>query len=119
MPTPGASIRAIPTTGLSALTKLRFDAGDARAKAAEDGWLAEIVGDLLIGIADEGNENLLAQKRLYVKMEIDAALVLRIAILEIVGEAADAGQLRACRLFQIGVAGAEVCVSALKTSQSF
>ena len=43
-----------------------------------------------------------------VEMEIDAALILRIGVLEIVGEAADAGEFRACRRVQIGVAGAEV-----------
>jgi hypothetical protein len=41
-------------------------------------------------------------------MEIDAALVLSIRILEIVGEAADAGEFCACRGVQIGVAPAEV-----------
>jgi hypothetical protein len=37
-------------------------------------------------------------------MEIDAALVLSIRGPEIIGEAADAGEFRACRRVQIGVA---------------
>ena len=76
------------------ISELRTDAENARAEAAEHRRLAEVVGDLLVGIADEADEDLLGQELRHapVEMEIDAALVLRVGILEIVGEAADAGE---------------------------
>src|SRR6267143_6844100 len=92
------------------ISNLRANAENARAEAAESGRLTEVVCDLLIGIADEADEDLLRQELRHapVEMEIDAALVLSIRILEIVGEAADAGEFCACRGVQIGVAAAEV-----------
>src|SRR5882757_382972 len=92
------------------ISDLRAHAEYARAEAAENGRLTEIVGDLLVGVADEADKDLLRQELRHapVEMEIDAALVLRTGVLEIVGEAADAGKFRACRRVQIGVTGAEV-----------
>src|SRR5882757_10582875 len=71
------------------ISKLRADAENARAEAAEHRRLAEVIGDLLVGIADEADEHLLRQEVRHapVEMEIDAALLLRVRILEIVGKA--------------------------------
>lgn len=43
-------------------SNLRADAENARAEAAENGRLTEVVGDLLIGMADEADEDLLRQE---------------------------------------------------------
>src|ERR1700726_2288599 len=74
------------------ISNLRSDAENARAEAAEDGRLTEVISDLLIGIADEADKDLLRHELRHapVEMEIDATLVLGIWVLEIVGEAADA-----------------------------
>src|SRR5260221_5198485 len=97
-------------SNLENIAKLRADAENARAEAAENGRLAEIVGDLLVGVADEADKDLSRQelRNAPVEMEVDAALVLRTGVLEIVGEAANAGKFRACRRVQIGVTGAEI-----------
>ena len=52
--------RIVPN--LENISELRADAEDARAEAAENGRLAEIVGDLLIGVADEADKDLLRQE---------------------------------------------------------
>src|SRR5229473_5743166 len=84
--------KCLVVTNRENMSKLRAEAEDARAEAAEHGRLAEVVGDLLIGITDEADEHLLRQEVRHapVEMEIDAALVLCVRILEIVGEAGDA-----------------------------
>jgi hypothetical protein len=50
--------------------------------------LAKVVSDLQIGITDKANENLLGQKlgRAPIDMEVDAVLILRILVFEVVGE---------------------------------
>jgi hypothetical protein len=84
---------------LENVSKLRADTEDTRAEAAEEGGLAEIVRNLLIGVAHKADKDLLRQELRHapIKMKIDTALNLRIGILEIVGEAADAGKFGACR----------------------
>ena len=60
--------------------------------------MTRIVGDLLISIPNETNENLLGEKlrQSPVNVEVDAILVLRILILEIVGKAGDGGEFVPC-----------------------
>jgi hypothetical protein len=41
---------------------LGADAENARLKAAQDGILPEVVSNLLVGISDETDENLLREK---------------------------------------------------------
>ena len=74
------------------ISELRADAEDPRPEASKDRVSADVVGDLLIGIADKTNENLLREKLRHppIEMEIDAALNLRVWILEVVGEAGNA-----------------------------
>jgi hypothetical protein len=64
---------------------------------------------LLIGISDKTNKDLLRKKlrRAPIEMEIDAALNLRIRILEVIGVAGDARN--SCRhRIEIGVAAAAI-----------
>src|SRR5882757_9583530 len=90
------------------ISDLRAHAEYARAETAENCRLTEIVGDLLVGVADEADKDLLRQELRHapVEMEVDTALLLCVGILEIVGKAANAGEFRACSRIQIGVAGA-------------
>src|SRR5229473_1570850 len=92
------------------ISKLRPDAENARAEAAQDRRLSEVISDLLVGIADQADENLFREemRRAPVEMKIDTALVLRIRILEIVGEAADGGEFISRHGIEISVAAAEI-----------
>src|SRR6202011_3488198 len=67
----------------------------ARLEPAENRMLTEIVGDLLIGISDETHEKLLREKLggTPVDVEVDAVLVLRVLVLEIVGKSRDGRKL--------------------------
>ena len=89
---------------------LRPDAEHARTESAELGMLTKVVGDLLISISDEADENLLGEELRHppIDMEVDPVLVLRVAVLEIVGEAGDGGEFVPGRRVEVGVAAAGV-----------
>src|SRR5260370_21608001 len=73
------------------IAELRTYAENPRPEASKNRVPADVVRDLLIGIADKTDKDLLREKlrRTPIQMEIDAALDLRIRILEIVGKAGD------------------------------
>ena len=85
-------------------------AEDARFESVEERCRANIVSDLLVGISDHADEELLGQKvrRTPVEMEVDATLILCGRILEIVGEAGDAGKFDTRRRVEVGISGAAV-----------
>lgn len=90
---------------LEDVSQLRTYAEDARAESAKCRGLAEVVGELLVGVTDEADKELLRQETrdAPIEVEINAALILGVRILEIVGEATDAGKLGTrCRV-QIGM----------------
>lgn len=72
--------------------------------------LAKVTGDLLIGIAHQANEELLGQKLgcAPIQMEVDAVLILRILILEIVGEAGDSRKFTTGLRIEVGIAATAV-----------
>ena len=74
------------------IAELRANAENARPEASKDRMSTFVIGDLLIGISDKTDKGLLREKfrRAPVKMEIDAALNLRVRVLEIIGKAGDA-----------------------------
>jgi hypothetical protein len=57
--------------------------------------LTKIVGDLLISISHETNENLLRKELRHapVDMEVDPVLIIRVVIPKIVGETRNRGEL--------------------------
>jgi hypothetical protein len=99
----------MPPTGEN-ISDLRPDAENARPETAQSRRLTKIVGDLLIGVSDHACEKLLGEevRRGPVEMEIDTALVLRVLVLEIVGEAGNAREFVAARRIKVGVAAADV-----------
>ena len=103
----GVSIGWLAVRGKDADTVLRAlaDAENTRAEAAENGRLAKLVGDLLIGVADEPDKNLLGEKlrRAPVQMPIDAALVIRGRVRKVIGQSRDDRKLvSGCRI-EVGV----------------
>ena len=92
------------------ITDLGANAENAGPESAEERGRAKIVGNLLISVSDQSGEHLLGQKvrRAPVKMEVDAILILRGRVLEIVGEAGNAGEFDSRRRVEVGIAGAEV-----------
>src|SRR6201999_1188055 len=92
------------------ISDLRPDPENARPESAKNGVLAGGVGKLLIGVAGNADEKLLGEKvgDTPVEMEVDAVLVLRIGIFEIVGEAGGRRELVAGRRIEIRVGAAGV-----------
>src|SRR5579862_5861102 len=92
------------------ISDLRADTDDSRPETAQDRTLAKIVGDLLIEIANQANEDLFREKlrRAPVEMEINAVLILSSLVLQIVGEAANSGEFMACGGIEIGVSAAGI-----------
>ncbi len=87
---------------------LRTDADDARLESTQDRALSEVVGDLLVSISHKADKDLLGEKlgRTPVEMEIDAALVLRVRVLEIVGKSGNRRKFVPRLRIEIGVAAA-------------
>src|SRR5215207_8909490 len=73
------------------IAELGPNAEDTRPESAEERGCSKIVRDLLIGISDRTDEKLFGQKvrSAPVERKVNAALILRGRVLEIVGEAAD------------------------------
>lgn len=73
------------------ISDLRADTDNARPKSTQGRVLAKIVGDLLVRISDKADENLFREKlrSTPIDVKIDAVLVLRVLVLEIVGKARD------------------------------
>jgi hypothetical protein len=71
---------------------LRTDTENPRPEASKNRGATDVVGDLLISIADKTDKDLLREKfrRTPIEMKIDAALNLRIWILKVTGKAGDA-----------------------------
>jgi hypothetical protein len=92
------------------ISDLRTDAEHAGLHSAQDRELTEIVGDLLIRIADQADEDLLREKLrgAPVEVEINSVLILRILVLEIVRESGNAGKFVPRRRIEIGVTAAAV-----------
>src|SRR6185437_14544465 len=69
------------------ISDLRTGAEYARSESAQNRILAEIVGYLLKGVTGHADEKLLREevRGAPVEMEIDAALILGVGVLEIVG----------------------------------
>jgi hypothetical protein len=89
---------------------LRTDPEYPGPEATKDRAPADVVGDLLIGISNKTDKDLFREKLRCtpVEMKIDAALNLRIRILEVLGTAADARNfVSRCRV-KVGVAAAAV-----------
>src|SRR6266404_4852466 len=82
----------------------------ARFESVEERCRANIVSDLLVGISDHADKELFGQKvrRTPVEMEVDAVLILRCRVLEIVCEAGDAGKFDSRRRVEVGISGAAV-----------
>ncbi len=101
---------ALLVAGRKDETDLRTDADDARLEIAEYGAGAAVAGDLLIDIADQPEMHLLGDevRQSRVEVGVNAVLVLQVGILEIVGEAGDAGELPTGVRIEIGVAAAGV-----------
>ena len=92
------------------VTDLRADPEHPRSEASKNRAPAGIVRNLLIGISDETDKELLREKLRCtpVKMEIDTALNPCIGILEVIGKATDASKfVPSCRV-EVGVAAAAV-----------
>ena len=83
---------------------------DPGPEAAQDRVLTKIIRDLLVIISDEAHEDLLRQKfrSAPVDMKIDAVLVLRILVLQIVRESRHCGKFVARHRIEIGIAPATV-----------
>src|SRR5207245_2397515 len=97
------------------IAELRTDAENSRPESAKGWQSAGIVGDLLIGIADQTYEDLLREKfrRAPIEVEIDAALNQRVRVLEVVREAADAGEFISRHRVEVSVTPA--CVDGTMT----
>src|SRR5882757_3018553 len=57
-------------SNLENISELRTDAENARAETAENSRLTEIFGDLLVGIADEPDKDLLRQELRHAPVEM-------------------------------------------------
>src|SRR5882724_6896380 len=86
------------------------DANHLGLEAADTVAWTAVAAELLVDIAYETNHDLLRQELRCtpVEVHIDAALILRISILEIVGESEHAGEFVAGLRIEIGVAAAGV-----------
>jgi len=82
--------KALHATDGKEISDLRADAENARPEAAESRVLTGIIRDLLIGITGDTDVKLFGQEMRCapIEVEIDAAAILGVGILEIVGEAA-------------------------------
>src|SRR5882724_8036755 len=69
------------------IADLRADPENARPESAKDRVLAGVIGDLLIRVSGNADENLLRDEMrgAPVEVEIDAVAVLGVGVLEIVG----------------------------------
>jgi hypothetical protein len=92
------------------VSNLRTDAKNTRPESAEKRVLTGIVGDLLIRISGYADENLLRDemRSTPVEVEIDAVAILRIRILEIVGEAGGGRKFVSARWIEIGIGAAGI-----------
>src|SRR6266446_800149 len=92
------------------IAELGTNAENARFKSVEERCRANIVSDLLVGISDHADKELFGQKVRCtpVEMEVDAVLILRCRVLEIVCEAGDAGKFDSRRRVEVGISGAAV-----------
>src|SRR6202453_3152855 len=92
------------------ISDLRTGTEHACSEPAQNRALAAVIGNLLKGITGHADEKLLREevRGAPVEMEIDAALVLGVRILEIIGQAGDAGKFIPGRRIEIGVAAAGV-----------
>src|SRR6187402_1549651 len=92
------------------ISELWTNSEDPGSKTTEDGILTEVVRDLLIGVSHEADENLFRKKLgdAPVEMEIDAVLILRVLVLEVVGNASDRGKFLTGRRIEKGVSAAAI-----------
>src|SRR5579872_1354958 len=89
---------------------LRADADDLRLEATDAIAGSAVAADLLVDIADEADLPLLGEKlrSTPVEVHVDAILVLRRRVDEIVGEAERAGKFMSGLRIEIGVAAAHI-----------
>ena len=89
---------------------LRPDTGDPRLEAADPVADAAVATELLVEVPDQSNLRGRRDeaRRAPIEMRVDAVLVQRILVLEIVGEAEHAGEFPAGVRVEIGVAGARI-----------
>src|SRR6267142_5879850 len=87
---------------------LGADANHLGLEAADTVARTAVAAELLVDIAYEANHDLLRQELRCtpVEVHVDAVLILRCSVLEIVGEAEHARKLMACLRIEIGVAAA-------------
>src|SRR6478609_6575304 len=92
------------------ISDLRTDPENTRPEPAKDRVLTGVIGDLLIGISGNADENPLRDevRGAPVEVEIDAVAVLRIGIFEIVGKAGRDRELVSGRRIEKGVGAAGV-----------
>src|SRR5215510_3569188 len=89
---------------------LRADAEHLRLEAADPVAGPAVAGELLVGVADEAELQLLGDELRGgpVEMHVDAVLVLRRLILQIVGKAQYGGEFMSRLRIEIGIAAAAV-----------
>jgi hypothetical protein len=92
------------------LSDLRAHSKDTRFETAEKRASAGIVRDLLICISNEAYEDLLLEKlrSTPIEMKVNAALNLRVRILEIVSKPRNTRKGVSCRRIQIGIAASAI-----------
>src|SRR5262245_63334361 len=89
---------------------LRAQPEHPRLEAADLVAGAAVAADLLIGVADQADKTLLADelRRAPVEVHVDALVILRVHVLEIVGEAEHGRKLAAGLRIEVGIGAAGI-----------